>query len=506
MKRLEPTAIGLLVLLACSAAPGADEPAPPPLQIEEVPSPAAHTAQFPVLAAAPDGTVWMVWAEPDSPVSARWALRCCEFDVSIGRWRSAHSIASSRMLDPAGGLPSVAACGNGQMWVSWPEAVAGTDASRSFFCSSTDGGDTWTEPSPVSRKGGDAAFPGLAALADGRILAAWIDRGGRSSPGAGAGVYLRFLTGPLTAAPDWLLDGRADPEGQPNLVPLLDGGAILAYRGISDTGALDPRIARLHGRKWEDPHPISADGWNGAGAGGPRIAADGGRLVTVWRTANPADPHILVSTSPDAGGRFLTPLQVNAGNPAGLPAAALLHDGAALIAWSESPSGGPAGAWVRRLAPENSLDAPFFLGLASSQYAAPQIVIVHDYAGDAFSAQAIVAYGSPGGSAGLRTVLLNVPEADLLSVANAACHCAPTPMQLIGYALLGTVVSVGPGRASVVIESDAVPGVLDSGRHDFAVDPQLGTLLQPGRECLAHIVRKDGGWRLYDARLLEPAR
>jgi hypothetical protein len=79
-------------------------------------------------------------------------------------------------------------------------------------------------------------------------------------------------------------------------------------------------------------------------------------------------------------------------------------------------------------------------------------------------------------------------------------------MQLIGYALLGTVVSVGPGRAWVVIESDAVPGVLDPGRHDFAVDPQLGALLQPGRECLAHIVRKDGGWRLYDARLLEPAR
>ena len=506
MKRLESTAIGLLALLACAAAPGADEPAPPPLQIEDVPSPAAQLARLPVLAAAPDGSVWMVWAEPDSPVSARWALRCCEFDVSIGRWRSAHPIANSLMLDPDGGLPSVAACGDGQLWVSWSEPAAGTDASRSFFCSSTDGGNTWTEPSPVSRKGGDAAFPALAALADGRILAAWIDRSGRSSPDAGAGVFLRFLTGSLTAAPDWLLDGRAAPESQPDLVPLLDGGAVLAYRGISETGAWDPRMARLHGRKWEDRHPISADGWKGAGAGGPRIAADGGRLVAAWRTASPADPHILVSTSPDAGGRFLAPLQVNAGSPAGLPAAALLHDGAALIAWIESDSAGRSGAWVRRLAPDNSLDAPFFLGLASPQTAPPQIAIVHDYSGDVFSAQAIIACGLPGGSLGVRTVLLNVPEADLLSVANAACHCAPTPMQMIGYALLGTVVSVGPGRSSVVIESGAVPGVLDSGRHDFAVDPQLGALLKPGRECLAHIVRKDGGWRLYDARLLEPAR
>ena len=265
-------------------------------------------------------------------------------------------------------------------------------------------------------------------------------------------------------------------------------------------------MARLHGRAWEDRHPISADGWKGAGAGGPRIAADGGRLVAVWRTANSADPHILVSTSPDAGGRFLAPLQVNAGTPAGLPAAALLHDGAALIAWSEGDSAGQAGAWVRRLAPENSLDAPLYLGMASPRTPALQIAIVLDYAGDVFSAQAIIAYGSADASAGVRTVLLNVPEADLLSVANAACHCAPTPMQLIGYPLVGTVVSVGPGRASVVIESDAMPGVLDSGRHDFAVDPQMGALLRPGRECLAHIVRKDGVWTLYDARLLEPAR
>jgi len=506
MRLLEILGLGSLVAMGCAAA---EPPAPPPLQTEDVPSPAAQMARTPVLAGAPDGTVWMVWAEPDSPASTGWILRCSEFDVPIGRWRSAHLIAGSRKLDPGGGdLPSLAACGNGRLFVSWSEPAVGTDGRRSFYCSSTDGGDRWTPPSPVSGGDGDATSPALAALVDGRVLAAWIGRSGRPGSDAGAGVYLRFLTGALTAAPDWLLDGRAAPEGPPDLVPLLDGGAVLSYRGLSETGARDPRIARLHGRKWEDRHPISADGWKDAGpwAGGPRIAADGGRLVSVWRTANSAGPNVLVSTSPDAGARFLAPLQVNAGKPAGLPAAALLHDGAALIVWSERDSAGPAGAWVRRLAPDSSLDAPLYLGLADPQFAAPQIAVVHDYAGDVFSAQAIIAYAAPGGSSGVRTVLLNVPEADLLSAADAACHCAPTPMQLVGYTLLGTVVSRTPDRTSVVLESDAVPGVLDPGRHDFDVDPQLGALLQTGRECLAHIVRKDGRWRLYDARILEPAR
>jgi hypothetical protein len=506
MKRLASGALSLAAVLGLAAA--AEPPAPPPLQIEGVPSPAARGARSPVLAVGPDGIVWMAWFEPVLPDSAAWVVRCSEFDPATGQWRSAHSMAPARESDTGGdGLPSLVACGNGRLFVSWSKPSAGAGSSLSFFSSSTDGGCTWTAPSLLSRREGDAAFPALATLADGRVLAAWLNRGGQSGPDTGAGLYLRFLTGPLAAAPDWLLDGHAAGNSQPDLAPLLDGGVLLAYRGLSEAGIADPRIARLHGRKWENRRSISPDGWKGdrADAGGPCIAADGGRLVAVWRTANPADPHILVSTSPDAGARFLAPLRVNAGTPAGLPGVALLHDGAALIVWSEQDPAGSVGVWVRRLAPDFSLNAPMYLEPVPAQgpAAVPQIAIVHDYASDVLAAQAIIACRTSGGPPGVRTVLLNIPEADLLSTADENCHCSPTPMQLVGYSLLGTVVSLSSDRTSATIESDAVPGVLDAGRHVYAIDPWLGALLQPGRECLAHIIRKDGQWRLLDARLLD---
>jgi hypothetical protein len=453
----------------------------------------------------------MAWAEPLSPASAGWALRCVEFDSAIGQWRRPHSVVTGRRLNPGGiDLPSLAAGGEGQLFVAWSEPATGTGGHRSFFCSSSDSGLTWTAPASLSREDSDVSYPALAFLADGRVLAAWLDRNGQPGSDAGAGLFLRFLTGSLASAPDWLLDGRSSGGSQPALAPLLDGGAVLAYRGLSETGVEDPRIARLHGRKWENRHTICSDGWKGGGAeaGGPRMAADGGRLVAAWRTANAIDPHILVSTSPDAGARFLAPLQVNADFPEGLPGVALLHDGAALLVWCERDSKGSANAWVRRLAPDFSLNSPLLLGPSSprSPEPVPQIAVVHDYAGDVFAAQAIIAYHASGGPSEVRTVILNVPEADLLSVADANCHCLPSPMQLIGYSLLGTVVYVAYDRTSVTIESDTMPGVLDAGRHVFAIDPELAKVLQPGRECLAHILRKDGKWRLYDARLLETAR
>ena len=67
-------------------------------------------------------------------------------------------------------------------------------------------------------------------------------------------------------------------------------------------------------------------------------------------------------------------------------------------------------------------------------------------------------------------------------------------MQLVGYSLFGTVISIASDRTSTVIESDAVPGVLDAGRHTFAIAAQLGSVLRPGREYLARIARNGGVW------------
>jgi hypothetical protein len=199
-----------------------------------------------------DGSVWMIWKEPTSPISSDWNLRCCQFDSDTLAWHPAGSVAANRKLHAGSNdLPTLAASGTGRLYAAWSEPVAGTSGSRIYACDSTDGGVRWTSPEPTSTETTSGAYPTLTTLADGRVLLAWLDRRGRSADEAASSIYLRFLNGPMTEAPDWLFDAHASPGAQPSLAPFVDGGAGLAYRGLSDDGTADPRFARLHGRKWD---------------------------------------------------------------------------------------------------------------------------------------------------------------------------------------------------------------------------------------------------------------
>ena len=115
----------------------------------------------------------------------------------------------------------------------------------------------------------------------------------------------------------------------------------------------------------------------------------------------------------------------------------------------------------------------------------------------------MVVFQAPGNPAPLRTLLVTVPEGQLLAAANEDCHCAPTPMQLLGFPIHGIVASLSSDGKAMTLDMDSVPGVLDAGRHPFAVEPETWADLRPGNEYLARIFRRDGVWHLFDARLME---
>ena len=184
-------------------------------------------------------------------------------------------------------------------------------------------------------------------------------------------------------------------------------------------------------------------------------------------------------------------------------------DGAALTAWIEGQSAErraqPAGLWLRRASPDFSLDEAILLAPDSGQRprGQPRLALVRDFTGEAPSATLLVAYTNGTSSApGIRTLLVTVPEAELLAAANRDCNCAPTPAELLGFSLRATVTAVDAARGEITAKHSELPGLLLSGTHTFKVAPDVLASLAPGRDFLGRIEQRAGTWWLFSIRLL----
>ncbi len=85
------------------------------------------------------------------------------------------------------------------------------------------------------------------------------------------------------------------------------------------------------------------------------------------------------------------------------------------------------------------------------------------------------------------------------------CHCNDkSPEKLRGFAFKGRVVAILAGRGEVRVAFGEIPGALPAGTRDFKADPAVLAAVGPGREILARIEQRHGGWWLFDVRLLIP--
>ena len=310
--------IGLLV-----AAARADVLPLPPITVAELPSPATRGANGASLARGPEGRLWLSWLDPVP--GGGHALRFSTLDAAAGKWSTPRTIATgpnwfinwadfpALTVGPAGRATAV--------WFVNNPAAHGTAAGhdhgpgyRAMLSHTTDAGATWGPPAPLTRENDSVEFVSLATLADGRVLAAWLD--GRSKK-AGGNVQQLFARVIEDTAPDTLVEASVCDCCQTTLTPFPDGGALLAYRGRTPEEVRDIRTVRFDGRTWQTPRPLNNDDWRIAGCpvNGPRLASDLGRVSAAWFTAADNDPRVLASYSPDAGARFLQPLRIDRGHP-----------------------------------------------------------------------------------------------------------------------------------------------------------------------------------------------
>ena len=507
---LRPTVFPPLAAFLVAASPALD--AQPHLTVTELPGPAAAaSASGSSLARGPDGRIWLTWLETSG---ATTALRFATRRPQDASWSEPRTIASgAHWFVNWADFPALTADGGGRATAVWfvnnPAPPAGSGAGhdhhgpgyRAFLSSTTDEGKTWSPPALLTREANSIEFVSLATLADGRVLAAWLDGRGKRN-GAGAQRLSARILG--SAEPDTLVDASVCDCCQTSLTAFPDGTALLAYRGRTADEVRDIRVTRFRGRAWDEPRALAVDDWriNACPVNGPQLASDGGRVAAAWFTAADHEPRVLASFSPDAGARFLQPLRLHDTKPAGRVATALLRDGAILVAWVDV-----AGVlWLRRVTPEFTAAEPIALTVPGTARVKgfPRLALLRDYLGGREPAQLLVTFTADA-APGLRTLLITIPEADLLET-ERNCNCAPTPEQLRGYSFRGQIVGVGPAAATLQVKHPEIPGVLPEGTRDFRVAPELAAAAgQPGRQFLGRIEKRDAAWWLFDVRFLANA-
>ena len=357
---------GMFLVAVASASQGPAVLSPHAQTVRQLPSPAAPGSGQSSLSVGPEGRVYLSWVERLE--GKRFALRFARREGA--GWSAPRTIAegSSWFVNWAD-FPSLAALPDGSLaahWLARPSG-AGAHAYNVYISRSRDGGKTWTPP-VVPHRDGTQTEHGFVSMfpAGGALGAVWLDGREMKPPEPGGGEHhghgqmtLRYTTlGPGgKLAPEARLDARVCECCQTSAAVTSDG-VVVVYRDRSDEETRDISIVRLlRGGLWSEPRIIHADGWriDGCPVNGPSVAAHGRRVAVAWFTMAGGGPHVRLAFSKDAGATFAPPSEVGDGDPIGRADVLVLADGSALVCWLEKTTGG-AELRARRVRPDGTRD------------------------------------------------------------------------------------------------------------------------------------------------------
>ena len=356
--------------------------APHPV-VREVASPAGPGAMGSSLTRGPDNAVYLSWLEPAG--GDVWAMKFARYDIAAVRWSEARTIARGADWFINWADFPVLAVQKDRMTAVWFVNVASggghhAEQYRALHSISADGGLTWSSPQPVTRESESVEFVALQPLADGRLLAAWLDGRARAQGQDRQTLCARILG---ADGPDTVVDPYVCDCCQLAFVPTTDGGALLAYRGRTKEEVRDMRLARFDGQIWSAPAALNADSWQIAACpvNGPQLAECGDLIAAVWFTAAQNQPRVLARVSDSGGERFDAPVRLDLGKPQGRVDNLMLPDGTAVFTWLEAAdrsAGRAGGIYLRTLALDGKLSAPLLLAPATTARAGgfPRIALL----------------------------------------------------------------------------------------------------------------------------------
>ena len=265
---------------------------------------------------------------------------------------------------------SMAPLADGRLVAHWLEKAAkGTYQYDIWTSLSDDAGRTWDAPARLHRDGtlSEHGFVSLVGYGDAGFAGVWLD-GREFREGAdGNAMTLRFTTfedGEIQD--DTLLDARVCECCQTTMARTTDG-FFVAYRDRSPDEIRDIGFVRYANGTWTEPATLHDDGWQIAGCpvNGPQVAAQHGHVAVAWFTAAGDEGKVQVVFSDDDGASFGAPVRIDEGHPVGRVDIEAVGDGV-VVSWIERGEGGRGAVKLRRVSASGTMTAPISLGETSA--------------------------------------------------------------------------------------------------------------------------------------------
>lgn len=331
-------------------------------------SPAGPGSGEPHLVAS-EGQLYLSWLEP---FTGGHALKFSRWNGE--RWTPPRAIVTSgSMFVNWADFPSLLALSDGSLVAHWPEKGGkGVYEYNVMISSSTDGGQSWTEPVSPHRDGtlSEHGFVSLIDLGEGRFGAVWLDgrqfkAGAKDLENEMSLRFARYEKGGFQT--EVLLDKRVCDCCQTAAAVTRDG-TFVAYRDRGADEIRDISCVTYTGGTWSEPRTLFPDRWEipACPVNGPSVAANGSSVAVAWFTFAAQKGRVQLVFSEDGGKSFGAPVRIDAGSPAGRVDVEWLSESAVLVSWLEQTEGTSGEIRARSVRVDGTAEPAFLVARTTS--------------------------------------------------------------------------------------------------------------------------------------------
>jgi hypothetical protein len=251
--------------------------------------------------------------------------------------------AATDLVANAADVPSVRALADGTLVAHWlQEDGPDPESYRLPLSWSKDGGKTWSPPATPHHDGTQTqhGFGTSFQAPGGGLGIVWLDgratAAGAPSGGGDIGLWSATFDRDAKQSSETAVVARACECCQTSVAETSDG-AVVAFRGRAADEIRDVFVTRLVDGRWTPPAAVHNDGWkiDGCPINGPAVTARGRDVAVAWFTAPAGEGQAFVAFSRDAGRTFDRPIRIDEGSGTGHVDAELLADGAVAVSWTE---------------------------------------------------------------------------------------------------------------------------------------------------------------------------
>ena len=350
------TAAVLSAAAIVHSAHAAQQPAKPGLVVETLKPPAAGDATAAQMTSG-GGKMLLSWLErAGEKTSLKFSER-----LPTGWSTPMLVVSSEHVIANFADVPSVRSLADGSLLAHWIEMNGPDPEAYDLKISTSRDGKTWSAPTSPHKDGTKSQHGFASFFTVGTSTGiVWLD--GRQTSGGKGDMTLRAATS-IPVKTDMLVASRVC-DCCPTAAANTADGPIVAFRGRTPDEIRDIYVTRLDGSAWSAPVLVHQDGWkiNGCPVNGPAIAARGKDVVVAWFTMQNGQGRAYAAFSADAGRTFRAPVRVDDEGSTGRVQVELLADGSAAVSWIELGKG-PSQLKVRTISPTGTRSRPADIAL-----------------------------------------------------------------------------------------------------------------------------------------------